>query len=172
MICIWLIAGLVVWAAKTTAPNAESVLRWLRTQDSGAGTPAHAELARELPLRLSRLGWAERRRVLASDYFNRAVHSLDRAELDRFLTVAIPEGLCTLLTSACQAPEDRRQAFVRAGLEQIRALPARDGLPVDRALLRRLVQRGIAMFEDAARAEDRVAMLPFIQQFSRGLEWL
>lgn len=170
-VVIWAIAGIAIFAARSSRPTHESVLAFIQKTDLSGKSEAQVDaMIVTLADKLDGMSAGERRLVENSDSLRSAFRTFTAPQQRKFLDLTLPSGMKqTMLALNRMAPAER-DTFVQNALRQAgQDLGFNDGT-VDKATLDKVLQDGMAAFYSTASPEVKLQMAPVLEQLHSSLQ--
>jgi hypothetical protein len=176
---IWLVAGGIIWGARSLKPTPEALLAYVDSNPvEGKGPTDRAKVIEKTAEKLNCLTYEERREVRISRRLNTFFRGLTPEEQARFLDLTLPEGFRQIMDALNKMTREKRKVFVERTLADLRKqegqeIPedAREQLEQDEHV-QKIVDQGLKSFYSEASAETKMDLAPVIEQMQRNLQGL
>jgi hypothetical protein len=168
---VWIVAGSVVWYARSVRPSAESIVRYTETNRLDGLTPAAREtVIAEVSDQLNRLDFTQREELRRRGWDRAFFRALTPAERRTFVEATLPEGFRQLMLGLNKMdPAQRRRVVQRAldGLDEEQAgRPSR----ISEEDAKRVLEEGLGTFYEEANAEVKLDFAPVIERLQRNMQ--
>ena len=178
---IWLVAGGIVWMARSAKPTPASLERYVAAHRLEGAAPAErARTIEQVAAQLNGLTYEDRRTFREKRELDGFFKALTPEERGRFLDLTLPAGFHQMMTALnAMKPEQRKKIVQRAlaDLQSGRGPGGRDAAsadrpPIDAAQQEKIIQQGMSAFYEDANADVKLDFAPVIEQMQRSLQHL
>lgn len=168
---VWLVAGGVIWWARSAKPTPESVLRYIETHSvEGKSAGERDKVLVKTAEQLNRLTAEQRREVRMGRKLDRFFRSLSADEQGRFLDLTLPTGFKQMMDAFNKMEPAKRRRFVERTLNDMREREGEDAPRVDDPHVQKIISHGLKSFYSDAGAETKLDLAPLIEQMQRNLQ--
>lgn len=172
LLAIWLVAGGVIFLARSAKPTPESLAEYLQTHPiEGQSGRERAKVIEKAAGQLNRLDYDQRREMRMGKKMDGFFRSLSPEEQARFLDLTLPTGFKQMMESLNQMDPEKRKKFVSKALEDMKK---REGEPPpDREIdanAQKIMDQGFKSFYSEASADVKMDVAPLIEQLQKNLQ--
>lgn len=169
-VLIWSIAGLGIFAARSSRPTHEAVLSFIQQADFPEKSEAQADgLIVSLAARLNRMTPEERRIVESSDLMSRTFRSFTPDQQRKYLDLTLPSGMKQTMEALNRMAPAQRDAFVQQALQRAKSDLGIDNGTADKATVDKVLQDGLGAFYSTATPDVKLQMQPVLEQLHETL---
>jgi hypothetical protein len=170
-VLIWTIAGIAIFAARSSRPTHESVLAFIQNSDIPDKSEAQADpVIVSLADQLTRMTADERRIVENSDTMRHAFRSFTVPQQRKFLDLTLPSGMKQTMEALNKMAPAQRDAFVQQALSQAKQDMGVDNGTADKKAVDKVLEQGFAAFYSTASPEVKLQMAPVLEQLHTSLQ--
>jgi len=165
---IWLVAGLVIFAARAARPTPASLAAYIDAHPLDGRPPGErAKVIDRVADQLNKLNFDQRQELRRTKADRRLFSGMTPEEQRHFLDLTLPEGFRQLMIALNKMDPQRRQKIVQRALDDLdRETPAPEDR-VDRALVQKMIAQGVDSFYSEANAEVKLEFAPVIEKLQR-----
>ncbi len=171
LIGVWVVAGAIVFFARSARPSPEAVGEYIRTHQL---TPEQSQKERDKILtkaanQLNQLTYEERRELRREHGMDKFFRSLTPEEQARFLDLTLPVGFSQMMDAFNKMPPEKRKKFVEKTLEEMRKHQPEEAPKLDNNA-QRIIHQGLRSFYSEASAQTKLDLAPLIEQMQRSMQ--
>ena len=171
---IWVVAGGIVWLARSARATPESVVKYVEAHPVAGKSPAERDaVLHKLADQLNALEYDQRREVRMSHKLDLIFRNLTPEEQGKFIDLTMPAGFKQMMEAFNKMEPAKRKAIVDRALEDMRKRgESEQPPPPDDPNMRKIVDAGLHSFYSDASAETKLDLAPVIEQMQRNLQGL
>jgi len=170
---IWLVAGGVIWWARTTKPTPERLAAYIENHSLDGKSPATRERTIDsVADQLNGLSYDQRRQIRGGRKLDHFFRALTPEEQRRFLDRTLPTGFKQMMEAFNKMTPEQRRKFVEKTLADMKKQEGEERPPdVDDKNVEKIISEGLKSFYSDASAEVKMDFAPLIEQMQKNLQW-
>jgi hypothetical protein len=170
---IWLIAGGVIWWARSTKPTPERLAAYIERHPLDGQSPANRLRAIDsVADQLNALSYEQRRQIRGGRKLDHFFRTLTSEEQARFLDRTLPTGFKQMMEAFNKMTPEKRRQFVEKTLAEMKKQEGEERPPdVDDQNVEKIISEGLKSFYTEASAEVKMDFAPLIEQMQKNLQW-
>ncbi len=169
---IWLIAGTVIFFARSAKVTPESLVAYADTHPiDGKPAAERAKVIEKLAGQMNELAYEDRRGVRMSKGLDGFFKALTPEEQTRFLDLTLPTGFKQMMDALNKMTPEKRQQFVEKALTDMKKHEG--DRPPDAELdgnAKKIIDQGFKTFYSDASADVKMDVAPLIEQLQKNLQ--
>ena len=169
---IWLIAGTVIFFARSAKVTPESLVAYADTHPiDGKPAAERAKVIEKLAGQMNELAYEDRRGVRMSKGLDGFFKALTPEEQTRFLDLTLPTGFKQMMDALNKMTPEKRQQFVEKALTDMKKHVGER--PPDAELdanAKKIIDQGFKTFYSDASADVKMDVAPLIEQLQKNLQ--
>src|ERR1700748_102284 len=121
LLCIWAVAGGIIYWARSVKPTPESVMQYLEQHPLTTAPASDRQQAIEqIAKQLNQLTYAQRREVRMSRKLDSYFRDLPAGDQTRFLDLTLPTGFKQMMDALNKMTPEKRKEFVDKALADMK----------------------------------------------------
>jgi hypothetical protein len=170
---VWIVAGAVIWWARSTKPTPERLVAYIERHPlEGKSSAKRTEAIDSVADQLNALSYEQRRQIRGGKNLDRFFRTLTPEEQARFLDRTLPTGFKQMMEAFNKMTPEKRRQFVEKTLAEMKKQEGEERPPeVDDQQIEKIVQEGLKSFYTDASAEVKMDFAPLIEQMQKNLQW-
>ena len=170
---IWLIAGSVIFFARSAKVTPESLVGYVETHGLAGRTPGErAKIIGKTAAQMNQLGYEERREFRMGRRLEGFFRAQTPEEQARFIELTVPTGFKQMMDALNKMTPEKRQQFVTKALADMKKHEGER--PPDDAQLdanaKKIMDQGFKSFYSEASADVKMDVAPLIEQLQKNLQ--
>jgi hypothetical protein len=175
LLCIWAVAGGVIYWARSVKPTPESVMQYLEQHPlANASATDRERTIEQIAKQLNQLTYEQRREVRMSRKLDAYFRGLPIEDQTRFLDLTLPTGFKQMMDALNKMTPEKRKDFVNKALADMKKHENDDVDPEGRKQLdangQKIIDQGFRTFYSDASAETKMDVAPLIEQLQHNLQ--
>lgn len=171
LVLIWVIAGVIVGAVRTSRPTPEKLDAFLTKNPIGeiSGAPREQVIAK-VTSQLNALTFEQRQTLREGGSIREFFEQLTPDERSRFLDLTLPEGFRQLMNALNKMDEARRKKIVDRVLEDLRSNNPEIAARLGESDSQLIISKGLSSFYEEADSNVKLDFAPVIEQLQRATQ--